>query len=259
MLIATVNVAIINYPRTREFDLSSLRLCLSGGAPVPAEIARRWEEVTGHKLVEGYGLSETTAPSHSNPPHRPKYGTVGLPFPLTEAKVVSLEDGVTEVGPGESGEILVRGPQVMKGYWRRPDATAEALRDGWLRTGDIGRVDEEGYFRIEERKKDMIKASGYSVFPAEVEALMYRHPAIAEVGVVGAPDAYRGETVVAFVVRKPEAEVSERELIEWCRGEMAVYKAPTRIYFVDALPKTGSGKILKRVLREQARSAAPGS
>ena len=259
VLIATVNVAIINYPRTREFDLSSLRLCLSGGAPVPAEIARRWEEVTGHKLVEGYGLSETTAPSHSNPPHRPKYGTVGLPFPLTEAKVVSLEDGVTEVGPGESGEILVRGPQVMKGYWRRPDATAEALRDGWLRTGDIGRVDEEGYFRIEERKKDMIKASGYSVFPAEVEALMYRHPAIAEVGVVGAPDAYRGETVVAFVVRKPEAEVSERELIEWCRGEMAVYKAPTRIYFVDALPKTGSGKILKRVLREQARSAAPGS
>ncbi|HEX7045228.1 MAG TPA: AMP-binding protein [Burkholderiales bacterium] len=255
VLIATVNVAIINYPKTREFDLSSLRVCLSGGAPVPAEIARRWEEVTGHKLVEGYGLSETTAPSHSNPPHRPKYGTVGLPFPLTEAKVVSLEDGVTELGPGESGEILVRGPQVMKGYWRRPEATAEVLRDGWLRTGDIGRVDEEGYFRIEERKKDMIKASGYSVFPAEVEALMYRHPAIAEVGVVGAPDSYRGETVVAFVVRKPGAEVGERELIEWCRGEMAVYKAPTRIHFVDALPKTGSGKILKRVLREQARTA----
>jgi len=255
-LIATINVAILNHPATPTCDLTSLRLCASGGAPVPAEIARRWEAVTGHRLVEGYGLTETTAPTHSNPPHRPRYGTVGVPLPYTGVRVVSLEDGVTEVAPGESGEIAIRGPMVTKGYWKRPEATAEAIPDGWLRTGDIGRVDEEGYFTIEERKKDLIKASGYSVFPAEVEAIMYRHPAVAEVGVVGVPDPYRGEDVLAFVVRRPGAAATERELVEWCRAEMAVYKAPRAVRFVDTLPKTGSGKIVKRALREQARAGS---
>ena len=255
-LIATINVAILNHPATPTCDLTSLRLCASGGAPVPEEIARRWEAVTGHRLVEGYGLTETTAPTHSNPPHRPRYGTVGVPLPYTGVRVVSLEDGVTEVAPGESGEIAIRGPMVTKGYWRRPEATAEAIPDGWLRTGDIGRVDEEGYFTIEERKKDLIKASGYSVFPAEVEAIMYRHPAVAEVGVVGVPDPYRGEDVLAFVVRRPGAAATERELVEWCRAEMAVYKAPRAVRFVDTLPKTGSGKIVKRALREQARAGS---
>jgi acyl-CoA synthetase (AMP-forming)/AMP-acid ligase II len=262
-LIATVNIAIVNDPRTREFDLSSLRSCFSGGAPLPAEIARRWKALTGYELIEGYGMSETTAPTHINPPQRPKYGTVGLPIPLTDARIVSLEDGVTELPPGQSGEIAVRGPQVTKGYWRRPDATKEALRDGWLLTGDIGFVDEEGYFTVSERKKDMLKVSGYSVFPAEVEAIMYRHPAIAEVGVVGVPDEYRGEDPVAFVVLKPEAKgkVTGEELAAWCRAEMAVYKAPKQFRIVDALPKTASGKILKRLLREQARgeAGAPGA
>jgi long-chain acyl-CoA synthetase len=254
-LIATVNVAIVNSPKTRDFDLSSLRACFSGGAPLPAEIARRWKALTGYELIEGYGMSETTAPTHINPPQRPKYGTVGLPIPLTNARIVSLEDGVTELPPGQSGEIAVRGPQVTKGYWRRPDATKDAIRDGWLLTGDIGFVDEEGYFTVSERKKDMLKVSGFSVFPAEVEALMYRHPAIAEVGVVGVPDQYRGEDPVAFVVLKPDAKgtTTPEELAAWCREEMAVYKAPRQIRIVDALPKTASGKILKRVLREQAR------
>lgn len=253
-LIATVNVAVVNFPRTREFDLSSLRACFSGGAPVPVEIAQRWEAITGHALIEGYGLSETTAPTHINPPHRPKYGTIGVPIPLTDARIVSLEDGTTELPIGQSGEIAVRGPQVMKGYWRNPNATVEAFQDGWFLTGDIGRVDEEGYFTIQERKKDLLKVSGYSVFPAEVEALMYRHPAIAEVGVVGVPDPYRGEDPVAFVVLKPgtQGQVREEEIAEWCRAEMAVYKAPRLIRFIDALPKTASGKILKRVLREKA-------
>lgn len=257
-LIATVNVAIVNFPRTREFDLSSLRSCFSGGAPLPAEIARRWKALTGYELIEGYGMSETTAPTHINPPHRPKYGTVGLPLPLTDARIVSLEDGVTELPTGQSGEIAVRGPQVTKGYWRRPEATREALRDGWLLTGDIGFVDEEGYFTVSERKKDMLKVSGYSVFPAEVEAILYRHPAIAEAGVVGIPDEYRGEEPVAYVVLKPEAKgkVAPEELAAWCRAEMAVYKAPRQFRFIDALPKTASGKILKRVLREQARAEA---
>jgi long-chain acyl-CoA synthetase len=255
-LIATINVAILNHEATPSYDLTSLRLCTSGGAPVPAEIARRWEATTGHALVEGYGLTETTAPTHSNPPHRPRYGTVGVPLPYTGVRIVSLEDGVTEMAPGESGEIAVRGPMVTKGYWGRPEATAEAIPDGWLRTGDIGRVDEEGYFTIEERKKDVIKASGYSVFPAEVEAIMYRHPAVAEVGVVGVPDPYRGEDVLAFVVRRTGATTTERELVEWCRAEMAVYKAPRAVRFVPALPKTGSGKIVKRALREQARAGS---
>jgi acyl-CoA synthetase (AMP-forming)/AMP-acid ligase II len=256
-LIATVNVAIVNFPGTREFDLTSLRSCFSGGAPVPAEIARRWEALTGHPLIEGYGLSETTAPTHINPPHRPKYGTVGVPLPLTEARIVSLEDGASELAIGQSGEIAVRGPQVMKGYWRNPTATAEAFREGWFLTGDIGRVDEDGYFTILERKKDLLKVSGYSVFPAEVEAMMYRHPSIAEVGVVGVPDPYRGEDPIAFVVLKPDAQgkVREEEIAEWCRAEMAVYKAPRLIRFIDALPKTASGKILKRVLREKAAQA----
>ena len=257
-LIATVNIAIVNFPRAREFDLSSLRSCFSGGAPLPAEIARRWKALTGYELIEGYGMSETTAPTHINPPHRPKYGTVGVPLPLTSARIVSLEDGVTELPPGQSGEIAVRGPQVTKGYWRRPEATSEVLRDGWLLTGDIGFVDEEGYFTISDRKKDMLKVSGFSVFPAEVESILHRHPAIAEVGVVGVPDEYRGEDPVAYVVLRPEAKgkVSAEDLAAWCRAEMAVYKAPRQFRLVDALPKTASGKVLKRLLRDQARSEA---
>jgi len=252
--IATVNVAIVNFPKTKEFDLSSLRYCFSGGAPVPKAIAQKWEEITGHKLIEGYGLSETTAPTHINPPERPKYGTVGLPLPLTEARVVDPADGRIEMAPGQSGEIAVRGPQVMKGYWRNPEATRRAFRDGWFLTGDIGKVDEEGYFSIEERKKDMLKVSGFSVFPAEVEAIMYRHPSIAEVGVVGVADPYRGEDPLAFVVLKPDAKgaVSEEQIAEWCKANMSAYKAPRHVRFVDALPKTATGKVLKRILRDQA-------
>ena len=205
-------------------------------------------------------MSETTAPTHINPPHRQKYGTVGVPLPLTSARIVSLEDGVTELAPGQAGEIAVRGPQVTKGYWRRPEATRDAFRDGWLLTGDIGFVDEEGYFTVSERKKDMLKVSGFSVFPAEVEAIMYRHPDIAEAAVVGVPDDYRGEDPVAFVVLKPgsQGKVSAEDVAAWCRAEMAVYKAPRQVRIVEALPKTASGKILKRVLREQARARAGG-
>jgi len=251
--ITTVNVAVVNFPKTKEFDLSSLRQCYSGGAPVPPAIARRWEEITGHKLIEGYGLSETTAPTHINPPHRPKYGTVGVALPLTEVRVVDVNDPGTELEIGKSGEIAVRGPQVMKGYWRNPEATRRAFHDGWFLTGDIGRVDEEGYFSIEERKKDMLKVSGFSVFPAEVEAIMYRHPAVAEVAVVGVADPYRGEDPLAFVVLKPDAKgnVSEDQIVDWCRTNMSVYKAPRQVRFIDALPKTATGKVLKRVLREQ--------
>lgn len=258
-LIATLNAAIINCGKAANYDLSSLRASFSGGAPVPAALAERWEKSTGFKLMEGYGLSETTAPTHINPPHRPKYGSVGLALPFTHVKLVSLDDGRTEVAPGEAGEVVVKGPMVMKGYWGRPQETAEVLREGWLSTGDIGRFDDEGYLHIEERKKDLIKASGFSVYPAEVEAAMYRHPSVAEVGVVGVPDTYRGEEVVAFVVPRAEArdQLSEDALVQWCRAEMAVYKAPRRVVFIESLPRTGSGKILRRALREHPAVKPP--
>jgi long-chain acyl-CoA synthetase len=259
-LITTINIAIVNYPKTRGYDLTSLRACFSGGAAVPAEVARRWQAVTGYPLIEGYGLSETTAPTHINPPHRPKYGTVGVAIPMVDLKIVDVEDGVTELPPGQSGEIVVRGPMVMKGYWGRPEATAEVLRGGWLATGDIGRVDDEGYLTIEERKKDMLKVSGFSVFPAEVEALMYRHPSIAEAAVIGIPDAYRGDSPAAYVILKPEArgKVSEQAIVDWCREEMSAYKAPRIVRFVETLPRNGAGKVLKRQLRESlAAELAP--
>jgi acyl-CoA synthetase (AMP-forming)/AMP-acid ligase II len=254
-LIATVNVAIANFPGTKRYDLSSLRVCCSGGAPVPEAVAEKWESVTGFKLVEGYGLSETTAPTHINPPHRPKYGTVGLALPFTDVKLVDIADGETEVPIGQPGEVVVRGPMVMKGYWQQPEATARTLRDGWLSTGDVGLFDDEGYLRIVERKKDLIKASGYSVYPAEVEAALYRHPSILEAGVVGVPDDYRGEDVVAFVVLRPEARdvVSEQQLVDWSREQMAVYKAPRQVRVLEKLPRTASGKILRRALREMAK------
>jgi acyl-CoA synthetase (AMP-forming)/AMP-acid ligase II len=256
--ITTINVALLNSPRLPATDLSSLRITGSGGAPVPADVARRWEAATGRPLIEGYGMTETTAPTHVNPQHRPRYGTVGVPLPLTEARIVSVDDGVGELAPGQTGEIVVRGPQVMAGYWQSPAATAEVLKDGWLHTGDLGHMDEDGYFVIDDRKKDLVKASGFSVFPAEVEALMYRHPAIAEVAVVGVPDPYRGEDVVACVVLRPEARgrVEPAELVAWCRREMAVYKAPRRVELMEALPKTASGKLWKRVLRERLRAPA---
>jgi acyl-CoA synthetase (AMP-forming)/AMP-acid ligase II len=253
-LITTINAAIGNFPGTGRYDLTSLRMCCSGGAPVPEAVAERWEAVTGYKLVEGYGLSETTAPTHINPPHRPKYGTVGAALPLTDVRIVDADDRAREAAPGEPGEILVKGPQVMKGYWRQPQATAEAMQDGWLATGDIGRLDDEGYLRIVERKKDLIKASGFSVYPAEVEATLYRHPAVAEAGVVGVPDEYRGEEVVAFVVLRPQDKgaIAPEQIAAWARDEMAVYKAPRRVLFVDALPRTATGKVLRRALRDLA-------
>jgi acyl-CoA synthetase (AMP-forming)/AMP-acid ligase II len=251
-LITTINAAIGNFPGTAKYDLTSLRTCCSGGAPVPEAVAERWEAATGYKLIEGYGLSETTAPTHINPPHRPKYGTVGAALPFTDVRIVDADDRGRAVAAGEPGEILVKGPQVMKGYWRQPEATAEALQDGWLATGDIGRLDDEGYLRIVERKKDLIKASGFSVYPAEVEATLYRHPAVAEAGVVGVPDEYRGEEVVAFVVLRPQDKgvVAPEQIAAWAREEMAVYKAPRRVLFVDALPRTATGKILRRALRD---------
>jgi long-chain acyl-CoA synthetase len=232
--------------------LKSLRVCNSGGAPMPVQVMEAFETLTGAQVLEGYGLSEASPITHTNPSvDKRKVGSIGLPAPNTEARIVSLEDSRVTLPVGEIGELAVRGPQVMKGYWNRPEETARTLVDGWLLTGDIARFDEDGYTYIVDRKKDMIIASGYNVYPREVEEVLYRHPAVMEAAVIGVPDEYRGETVKAVVVLKPGQTATESELREWCRQYLSAYKVPTQVEFRTELQKTAVGKILRRTLREE--------
>lgn len=255
--IATMNVAVVNYPRIGEYRLDSLRFAMSGGAPIPVPVLERFRDLTGVTLIEGYGLSETISQVTVNPPDRPKLGSVGIPVHGVELRITAVDRFEEELPVGETGEIWVRGPQIMQEYFGRPEATREVLRpDGWFDTGDLGFVDEEGYLHIAGRSKELIKASGYSVFPAEVENLLYRHPAIAEAAVIGVPDPYRGETVKAVVVLKPGMTATPEELAAWAHENMAAYKAPRIVEIREALPKTASGKILKRVLVEEERRRA---
>jgi fatty-acyl-CoA synthase len=254
--ISTMVVDLLSNPKIGERDLSSLAFVGGGGAALPAAVGEKLEELTGIRYAEGYGLTETIAQTHMNPPDRPKLQCLGIPSFDVDSRVV---DPVTleEVSPGEEGEIVSSGPQVMKGYWKRPEADEEAFfeRDGrrFLRTGDIGRVDEEGYFFMVDRLKRMINVSGYNVWPAEVESVLYEYPAIQEAVVISIPDERSGEAAKAMVVLREEekGEVSEEDIIEWARGKMAVYKCPRQVEFIDELPKSGSGKILWRVLQER--------
>ena len=250
--ITTMNVAVVNFPDIHKYNLQSLRKCSSGGAPIPKEILQKWREIVGPELVEGYGLSETTSQTHVNPISNPRYGSVGIPHFGVECRIVDM-DTEEELPAGKEGELIIKGPMVLKGYWNNPVETEKAIKDGWFATGDIARMDEDGYFYIVERKKDMIKASGYSVFPAEVEALIYEHPAVQEVAVIGVPDPHRGENVKACIVLKPQHRglVKTEEVVAWAKNKMAAYKYPRIVEFIDELPKTGSGKILKRALRER--------
>jgi len=250
--ITTMNVAVVNFPDIDKYNLQSLRHCSSGGAPIPKEILQKWREIVGPELVEGYGLSETISQTHVNPISNPRYGSVGIPHFGVECRIVDM-DTEEELPVGQEGELIIKGPMVLKGYWNNPGETEKAIKDGWFATGDIARMDEDGYFYIVERKKDMIKASGYSVFPAEVEALMYEHPAVQEVAVIGVADPHRGENVKACIVLKPQHRglVKNEEVVAWAKNKMAAYKYPRIVEFVDELPKTGSGKKLKRVLRER--------
>ncbi|GAB6175094.1 long-chain fatty acid--CoA ligase [Paradesulfitobacterium aromaticivorans] len=256
--VTTVFLALINYPHLKKYDTSTLKLSISGGAPVPLEVLRKYRELIGTDLLQGYGMSETTAPVTQNNRLRPKDDSVGPPLIDVDVKIVDLVDGEREVALGEEGELWVKGPQVMVGYWNKPEETAAFLRDGWLATGDIMKMDEEGYLYIRGRKKELIKASGYSVFPAEVEALLYRHPAIAEVAVVGIPHPYRQEDVKAFITLKPEykGQITEEDMVAWARDNMAVYKYPRQVEFRDSLPKTASGKLLRRMLADEERQKA---
>ncbi|MGC8810224.1 MAG: long-chain-fatty-acid--CoA ligase [bacterium] len=250
--VPTMYIALINHPRLKEYDISSIKVCSCGSAPMPVEALKRFEELTGGKISEGYGLTEASPVTHGNPFFgKRKIGSIGLPRPDTDAKIVDLESGECELPPGEEGELCISGPQVMKGYWNRPEETAKTLRQGWLYTGDIARMDEEGYFYIVDRKKDMIICGGYNVYPREVEEVLYMHPKIMEACVIGVPDPYRGETVKAFVVLKKGEKSTPEEIIDFCRQNLARYKAPTIIEFREELPKSHVGKILRKALRAE--------
>ena len=253
--IPTMVIDLLGSPNFESYDLSSLVHIGGGGAAMPQAVAQRLLDQYGLRYIEGYGLTETAAPSHSNPPDDPKQQCLGIPFMSTDARIIDPET-LFEVPVGEQGEIIICGPEVFRGYWKRPEATEAAFieLDGkrFFRSGDLGRVDEDGYFFITDRLKRMINASGFKVWPAEVEALMFRHPAIQEACVIAARDSYRGETVKAVVVLRAshKGHVSEQDIVAWCRENMAVYKAPRMIQFAEALPKSGSGKVMWRSLQE---------
>ncbi|RHW40687.1 long-chain-fatty-acid--CoA ligase [Neobacillus notoginsengisoli] len=250
----TIYIGLLNHPDLKKYDLSSIDSCISGSAPLPVEVQQKFEEITGGKLVEGYGLTETSPVTHSNFLwDRPRIkGSVGVPWPDTDAAILSLENG-ERLPPEEVGEIAVKGPQVMKGYWNRPEDTAMTFRDGWLLTGDLGYMDEDGYFYVVDRKKDMIIAGGFNIYPREIEEVLYEHPAIQEVVTAGVPDPYRGETVKAYVVVKEGATVTEKDLDEFARQHLASFKVPRIYEFRDELPKTAVGKILRRVLVDEEK------
>ena len=257
--VPTMYVAIVNHPKVSKYDMKSVKACIAGAAPLPPEVRKKFESITGGKLVEGYGLTEASPVTHANPIFGLYKEGIGIPLPDTDAKVVDLETGTRDLPVGESGELAIKGPQVMKGYWNKPDETAHVMtRDGWLLTGDIAVMDPDGYFRIVDRKKDMILCSGYNVYPREVEDVLFTHPAVKEAAVIGVPDPYRGETVKAFLVLKDGAAATKEDVVAFCKERLAPFKVPKQIDFVKELPKTMVGKVLRRVLREK-EPKAPGA
>ncbi|MGF2617316.1 long-chain-fatty-acid--CoA ligase [Rossellomorea vietnamensis] len=250
----TIYIGLLNHPDLKKYDLSSIDSCISGSAPLPVEVQQKFEEVTGGKLVEGYGLTESSPVTHSNflwDRERVK-GSIGIPWPDTDAAVFSMETG-EKLPPNEIGEICVKGPQVMKGYWNRPEETEMTLKDGWLLTGDLGYMDERGYFYVVDRKKDMIIAGGFNIYPREIEEVLYEHPDVQEVVAAGIPDPYRGETVKAYVVLKESSNLTEKDLDSFARKHLAAYKVPRIYEFRDELPKTAVGKILRRALVDEEK------
>jgi long-chain acyl-CoA synthetase len=254
--VPTMYVAINHAADAKKHDLSSIKACVSGAAPLPLEVAEEFERLSGGRLVEGYGLTESSPVTHANPIYgKRKVGTIGLPLPNTLARVADPDDLAKTMPVGEKGELAVKGPQVMKGYWNRPDETAGVLiGDGWMLTGDMATMDEEGYFAIVDRKKDLVIAGGYNVYPREVEEVLYQHPKIKEACVAGVPHAYMGEVVKAFVVLRDGQTATEAEIRDWAKERLAAYKVPREIEFRDDLPKTMIGKVLRRALVEEEQA-----
>ncbi|MGD0625554.1 MAG: long-chain fatty acid--CoA ligase [Thermodesulfobacteriota bacterium] len=248
--VPTMFVGVLNHPKLSQYSLTSIQGCFSGAAPLPVEVIKDFEARTGSQICEGYGLSETSPVVTTNPfGGKTKVGSIGLPLSDTDIKIVDLIDGTKEMPLGEPGEVIVKGPQVTSGYYKMPDETAIAIRDGWLYTGDIGKMDEDGYFYIVDRKKDMIIAGGYNIYPRDIDEVLFEHPKILEACAVGIPDPYRGETVKAFVVLKPGEKMTEEEVIKYCGEKLAKYKVPKMVEFMSSLPKSGVGKILRKELR----------
>ncbi len=252
--VPTMFIALLNYPEFKDY--SNVMVYNSGGAPMPVDVIMKYQKIlegTGSEFAEGYGLSEASPVTHCNPTFGDvKPGSIGIPFPATDAAVVDLATGKF-LPPGEVGELVVRGPQVMKGYWNMPNETAQALRDGWLHTGDLAKMDEDGYFYIVDRKKDMIVASGYNIYPREIEEILFEYPKVQEAVVAGVPDAYRGETVKAYIVLKQGETATAEEIITYCKEKLAPYKVPKLIEFRSELPKSAVGKLLRRKLVEEER------
>jgi long-chain acyl-CoA synthetase len=256
--VPTMFVGFNNFPERKKYDLTSLRFAVSAAAPLPPEVQERFETITGGKMVEAYGLTETSPAVSMDPIDKPKAHSIGIPLPDVDIKIVDIETGTQELEVGEVGEIIINGPPVMKGYWNMPTETRNALRvgpdglPGWFHSGDMGYMDRDGYFHIVDRKKDMIIAGGFNIYPAEVEAVLYEHPKIQEAAVIGVPDPKRGETVKAYIVLKENETASENEILTYCREQLAAYKVPKIVEFRSDLPKSMIGKILRRELREES-------
>ena len=250
--VPTMYVAINNDPDVQKYDLSSIKVCISGAAPLPVEVQKQFEAITGGRLREGYGLTETSPVTHCNPIYgQNKAGSIGVPFPGTVAKIVDIDDPSREMPVGERGQLAVKGPQVMRGYLNRDEETAAIFHDGYILTGDIAMMDEDGYFYIVDRKKDMVIAGGYNIFPREIEEVLYGHEKIREACVAGVPHGYRGETIKAYIVLKDGVAMTEEEVIDYCKENLAKYKVPKIVEFREELPKTMVGKILRRMLVEE--------
>lgn len=248
-----VYISLLQQKNLAQYDLKSIRICVSGSAPLPREIFRRFQEVTGASILEGYGLTEASPITHINPLGREgqKANSIGMPLPSTDARIVDMEGGSQTLPPGKMGELIIQGPQIMSGYWRRPDETANALRNGWLYTGDLATMDDEGYFYIVDRKKDMVIVGGYNVYPREVDEVLTEHPKVLEAVSVGIHDDLRGEVLKAYIVPRAGEILTKAEIVAWCRHKLASYKVPRLVEFRKELPKTIVGKVLRRALREE--------
>jgi long-chain acyl-CoA synthetase len=252
-MVPTMYIGILRHPKVDSLDLSCIKGCFSGSAPLPVEVINEFRSRTGTTISEGFGLSESSPVTHINPyMGKTKIGSIGLPLPDTMCRIVDLIDGVNDVPLGDAGELIVKGPQVMAGYWNRPAETAATLRDGWLYTGDIATMDQEGYFYIVDRKKDMIISGGYNVYPREIDEVFFTHPKVMEACAIGVPHPTRGEQIKVFVVLKPGETASETELINFCKERLATYKLPTMVVFCEELPKSTVGKVLRKDLRKRA-------
>jgi long-chain acyl-CoA synthetase len=255
--VPTMYSVLLANPELAKFDLTSIRVCISGASPLPPQVQKKFMQITGGFLAEGYGLTEASPVTHCTPVDKTmrtvRVGSIGLPLPDTDARIVDVETGKKTLEPGEAGELAVKGPQVMRGYWKRPEETALVLRDGWLLTGDVARMDRDGYFYITDRKKDLIKYKDYSVYPREVEDVLYEHPAVKLCAVVGKPSPVVGEVPKAFVVLKDGAQATEEEIMSFVKDKVAPYKVVREVEFRQELPISGAGKVLRRTLQAEEK------